>query len=335
SLGDGRSGPGPRGWGRARARPRPARAGALRASGRRPSSPAGPSSGAGASARRVGAAPGRDRQPGPAAGGGEGRPASRGGEGSAVTFLSAAPASCLISWPRPSPERAPPPCARGAVAGPSRAAGSGRARPDRPEGSRYHPGAAAPRRGPRSPAAGGAGRRVVDILWRRGPARLRPARRGRWPPWRSGAEVRGRGSGGGAGRRVLCRCYLGGGPAADAWRGVRRNGELPPPFGQSPSAVEDMLDVENKRMADSLANKVTRLKSLALDIDKDADEQNRYLDGMDSDFMSVTGLLTGSVKRFSTMTRSGRDNRKLLCSVSAGLIVVFFILYYLVSKAGT
>lgn len=55
----------------------------------------------------------------------------------------------------------------------------------------------------------------------------------------------------------------------------------------------------------------------------------------DSDFMSVTGLLTGSVKRFSTMTRSGRDNRKLLCSVSAGLIVVFFILYYLVSKAGT
>ncbi|XP_068253945.1 BET1-like protein [Nyctibius grandis] len=105
--------------------------------------------------------------------------------------------------------------------------------------------------------------------------------------------------------------------------------------GQSPGAVEDMLDVENQRMADSLANKVTRLKSLALDIDKDADEQNRYLDGMDSDFMSVTGLLTGSVKRFSTMARSGRDNRKLLCSVSAGLIVVFFILYYLVSKAGT
>ncbi|XP_068800613.1 BET1-like protein isoform X3 [Struthio camelus] len=105
--------------------------------------------------------------------------------------------------------------------------------------------------------------------------------------------------------------------------------------GQSPSTVEDMLDAENKRMADSLASKVTRLKSLALDIDKDADEQNHYLDGMDSDFMSVTGLLTGSVKRFSTMTRSGRDNRKLLCYVSAGLIVVFFILYYLVSKAGT
>ncbi|XP_039392854.1 BET1-like protein isoform X1 [Mauremys reevesii] len=105
--------------------------------------------------------------------------------------------------------------------------------------------------------------------------------------------------------------------------------------GQNPNAVDDMLDMENKRMADNLATKVTRLKSLALDIDKDAEDQNRYLDGTDSDFMSVTGLLTGSVKRFSTMTRSGRDNRKLLCYVSAGLVVVFFILYYLISKART
>ncbi|XP_062973099.1 BET1-like protein [Elgaria multicarinata webbii] len=105
--------------------------------------------------------------------------------------------------------------------------------------------------------------------------------------------------------------------------------------GQNASAVDDMLDVENKHMTENLATKVTRLKSLALDIDKDVDDQNHYLDGVDSDFMSVTGLLTGSVKRFSTMTRSGRDNRKLLCYVSAGLIVVFFILYYLVTRART
>ncbi|KAI6068197.1 BET1-like protein isoform X2 [Aix galericulata] len=119
---------------------------------------------------------------------------------------------------------------------------------------------------------------------------------------------------------AVSRNALAGGMFGMAGQGLHR---------QNGSGVEDMLDVENKRMADSLASKVTRLKSLALDIDKDAEEQNRYLDGMDSDFMSVTGLLTGSVKRFSTMTRSGRDNRKLLCSVSAGLIVVFFILYYL------
>ncbi|XP_069328014.1 BET1-like protein [Eulemur rufifrons] len=105
--------------------------------------------------------------------------------------------------------------------------------------------------------------------------------------------------------------------------------------GQSPGAVEDLLDRENKRMTDSLASKVTRLKSLALDIDRDAEDQNRYLDGMDSDFSSMTSLLTGSVKRFSTMARSGRDNRKLLCGVAVGLIVVFFILSYFLSRTRT
>lgn len=55
----------------------------------------------------------------------------------------------------------------------------------------------------------------------------------------------------------------------------------------------------------------------------------------DSDFLSVTGLLTGSVKRFSGMARSGRDNRRLLLAVSVALVLIFFILYYLVSRAGT
>uniref|UniRef100_A0A8C2YLP2 Bet1 golgi vesicular membrane trafficking protein like n=1 Tax=Chinchilla lanigera TaxID=34839 RepID=A0A8C2YLP2_CHILA len=85
---------------------------------------------------------------------------------------------------------------------------------------------------------------------------------------------------------------------------------------QSSGAVEEILDLENKRMADNLVSKVTRLKS-------------------DSDFTSVTGLLTGSVKRFSMMARSGRDNRKLLCGMAVGLLVAFFILSYLLSRART
>ncbi|KAM8861175.1 BET1-like protein [Synchiropus splendidus] len=97
-------------------------------------------------------------------------------------------------------------------------------------------------------------------------------------------------------------------------------------------SVEDMLDAENKRLADNLATKVSRLKSLAFEIDKEAEDQNEYLDGMDSNFMSATGLLTGSVKRFSTMVRSSRDNRRILCYVSLGLVVAFFLLYYMVSR---
>uniref|UniRef100_A0A8C6TCN8 BET1-like protein n=1 Tax=Neogobius melanostomus TaxID=47308 RepID=A0A8C6TCN8_9GOBI len=103
-------------------------------------------------------------------------------------------------------------------------------------------------------------------------------------------------------------------------------------WNRGQGSVEDMLDAENKRMAENLAAKVSRLKSLAYDIDQDAEDQNEYLDGMDSNFMSATGLLTGSVKRFSTMVRSSRDNRRLLCYVSIGLVLVFFILYYIVIR---
>ncbi|XP_063294742.1 BET1-like protein [Pelobates fuscus] len=105
--------------------------------------------------------------------------------------------------------------------------------------------------------------------------------------------------------------------------------------GPSSGAVDDMLDEENKRLTENLSTKVTRLKSLALDIDREADDHNKYLDGMDSDFMSVTGLLSGTVKRFTGMTRSGRDNRKILCYISVGLVGLFFLLYYLVSRAST
>ncbi|XP_035013654.2 BET1-like protein isoform X1 [Hippoglossus stenolepis] len=97
-------------------------------------------------------------------------------------------------------------------------------------------------------------------------------------------------------------------------------------------AVDDMLDAENKRMAENLVTKVSRLKSLAYDIDREADDQNEYLDNMDSNFLSATGLLSGSVKRFSTMVRSSRDNRRILCYVSVGLVLVFFLLYYLISR---
>ncbi|XP_077425738.1 BET1-like protein isoform X2 [Vanacampus margaritifer] len=93
-----------------------------------------------------------------------------------------------------------------------------------------------------------------------------------------------------------------------------------------------MLDAENKRLTDNLAVKVSRLKSLAYDIDRDADDQNDYLDSMDNNFMSTTGLLSGSVKRFSTMLRSGRDNRRIICFVTIGLVVFFFLLYYAVNR---
>ncbi|CAF90314.1 unnamed protein product [Tetraodon nigroviridis] len=61
------------------------------------------------------------------------------------------------------------------------------------------------------------------------------------------------------------------------------------------NSVDDLLDAENRRLADNLSSKVSRLKSLAFEIDREVDDQNDYLDGMDSNFLSATGLLSGSV----------------------------------------
>ncbi|KAG7250233.1 hypothetical protein CRUP_018786 [Coryphaenoides rupestris] len=51
----------------------------------------------------------------------------------------------------------------------------------------------------------------------------------------------------------------------------------------------------------------------------------------DSNFLSATGLLSGSVKRFSTMLRSSRDNRRIMCYVSGGLVLLFCLLYFLLT----
>ncbi|VDI24009.1 blocked early in transport 1, partial [Mytilus galloprovincialis] len=46
------------------------------------------------------------------------------------------------------------------------------------------------------------------------------------------------------------------------------------------SRSEEMLDSENQRRVDGLSDKVSRLKSLAFDIETESKDSNRYLDDM-------------------------------------------------------
>ncbi|XP_054997691.1 BET1-like protein isoform X3 [Sorex araneus] len=90
----------------------------------------------------------------------------------------------------------------------------------------------------------------------------------------------GSGSFGNAPRLRRRRAGAGAAAKAGARAGPNRGTMADWARAQNPGAVEEILDMENKRMTDNLASKVTRLKSLALDIDRDVDNQNRYLDGM-------------------------------------------------------
>ena len=50
------------------------------------------------------------------------------------------------------------------------------------------------------------------------------------------------------------------------------------------------------------------------------------------EFDSSQGLLTGSMNRLNHMVSSGKGNRKLMCYIIGGLILLFFLAYYLISK---
>lgn len=101
------------------------------------------------------------------------------------------------------------------------------------------------------------------------------------------------------------------------------------------SGTEQIMEAENNRLADQLASKVSRLKMISLDVRDDVDDQNKYLDGVDSDFMSTTGLLGGTVTRFNNMVAAGRGNRKMMCYLIAFLVCLFLVLYFILNRTKT
>ncbi|CAH3015578.1 unnamed protein product [Porites evermanni] len=102
--------------------------------------------------------------------------------------------------------------------------------------------------------------------------------------------------------------------------------------GARSTTTDEMLETENNRMVDDLAAKVSRLKGIAIDIENETKQQNKYLDGMGDEFSSSSSLLGGSAARLSTMISSGRSNRKLMCYMIAALVGIFFFGYYALSR---
>ncbi|XP_022099518.1 BET1-like protein [Acanthaster planci] len=98
------------------------------------------------------------------------------------------------------------------------------------------------------------------------------------------------------------------------------------------ASTEDMLEAENNRLQEGLSSKVSTLKSLALDIEGETKDQNRYLDSMDGDFDSSAGLLGGTIKRFDTMLGAGRNNRRLMCYLIAIIVGIFILAYFLMTR---
>ncbi|XP_013399381.1 BET1-like protein [Lingula anatina] len=109
---------------------------------------------------------------------------------------------------------------------------------------------------------------------------------------------------------------------------TRRNGN-----GLGKGQSEEILDRENQQMTENLSRKMNRLKNVAFDMQTEAEDQNRYLDGMGSDFESSQGLLSGSMNRINHMIGANKSNRKIMCYIVLFLVIIFFVVYFLVTRS--
>ena len=96
-------------------------------------------------------------------------------------------------------------------------------------------------------------------------------------------------------------------------------------------AAEDVLEAQNRERQERLATKSSYLKSLAYDIEGEAKDHNRLLGDVGDDFDSAGNFLSGTLNRVNLMM-NGRNNRKLMCYVAAGVVLVITVLYLLTSK---
>ncbi|KAH7970974.1 hypothetical protein HPB49_017487 [Dermacentor silvarum] len=90
---------------------------------------------------------------------------------------------------------------------------------------------------------------------------------------------------------------------------------------------EERLETENRRLADQLSNQ------LAYDIELETKEHNRLLGGLGWDFDGSQGILSGSMGRVNKMLKSNRSNRRLMCYVILGVVVLVLLGYALASRA--
>ncbi|GFS66135.1 BET1-like protein [Nephila pilipes] len=95
---------------------------------------------------------------------------------------------------------------------------------------------------------------------------------------------------------------------------------------------EDALEAQNRYHAEELSKKISKLKSVAYDIEIEAKDHNRLLDDVGNEFDSSGGFLSGSLNRMNKMMFTGRSDRRLMCYVIFGTVGLFIVFYYLAHK---
>lgn len=95
---------------------------------------------------------------------------------------------------------------------------------------------------------------------------------------------------------------------------------------------EEAMDSQNRDYQERLSQKTAFLKSLAVDIESEAKDHHRLLDGVGDDFDGSSGMLTNSLGRVNKMLGGGKTNRQIMLYIIIFVIVVFVVFYYIVGR---
>lgn len=87
-----------------------------------------------------------------------------------------------------------------------------------------------------------------------------------------------------------------------------------------------MYEQQNNALVDQLNDKVDLLKTLAIDFNKEAKDQNKMLDEMEGDFDGTGTFLAGTMSRLDKMINTGGSNH--MCYLVIFIFVVFMFLYF-------
>ena len=96
--------------------------------------------------------------------------------------------------------------------------------------------------------------------------------------------------------------------------------------------TEEAMDSQNRDYQDRLSQKTAFLKSLAVDIETEAKDHHRLLDGIGDDFDGSSGLLGNTLGRVNKMLGGGKTNRQIMCYVVILIIFVFVVMYYFINR---
>lgn len=94
----------------------------------------------------------------------------------------------------------------------------------------------------------------------------------------------------------------------------------------------NLIDQDNRARTERLAQKLSRLKNVAVDIEEETKDHIPLLDGANSALERTMNMLGSGRLRVVSLLQSNRRNRKLFCYTVLVVTLLLIIGYHMITK---